>query len=94
MFRIFGSREKGMVANILMNINKGQTIIKFLNLKHIELTCAPWTMKDTQVLQVDIEMLRASKRRGEMLLYMFNMILSEKCNQAMVLFSIRVQRQC
>ena len=30
---------------------------KFLNIKHIEITCGPCKMKDTQCFQVAIEML-------------------------------------
>ena len=53
-----------MVASVLMDVNKGQNMRKFLNMKPIELPHGPWAMKDTQGFKVMIEMLLASQDKG------------------------------
>ena len=58
---MFWSGEKVTVANVLMNINKWQHMSKLLNLKPIELSRGPWTIKDKKGFHVTIEMLRASQ---------------------------------
>ena len=57
ILELFWSREKVTVANVLINVNKGQHMGKLLNVKPIEPTRGPWPRRDMQGFQVAIKML-------------------------------------
>ena len=62
---IFWSREPGTVGGTLSNVRKGRRLSEELGMKPVPMPLGPWPVKDTQGMQIAIEMLRASQGQGK-----------------------------
>ena len=61
---IMWSREESTVANTLRQFRKGRELSNELGLPPVCVNLGPWPLKDNQGMQVAIEILRASQRKG------------------------------
>lgn len=61
---IMWSREESTVANTLRQVIKGKTLSSELGLSPVQVSVGPWPVEDNQGMQIAIEILRASQRKG------------------------------
>lgn len=62
---VMWSRESGTVKNILGTLRKGKNLSEELGLIPVTLEVGPWPVEDNSGMQVAIELLRASQKKGK-----------------------------